>query len=356
VTTMIYGKSNIVTSGDLVVKLRYREDATPVSGATVGIVTADGSSRAVVSDANGESFFGQLALGAVAVSVVPPAGSVVDTSTISSITVAADALTAGIVYVQHPAGATVHLVDTTGTPVAGATVTLRRADGVVMPVLTTDANGDAAFTGLLYSSYSAVIQKAGYPDSTVPIVVSIAQPTQTITVSVSALRGVGIRVRVYDSNGSALANATVSIRKSGVDTVLQTGNAGSSGDISFSGLPAATYSATVDVSGYTSQLKTTTLYDGDHDTLSFTMVPVVAHGTMRITTYDKNGHAGSIRVIVSGTGYYQDGMWSDSSGSLYLYNLVVGSYQVQCYTKPASTATVIVAANQTAVVQVSQKK
>jgi hypothetical protein len=257
---------------------------------------------------------------------------------------------------QHPAGATIHVAEPSGTAVGGATVTVRRADGVVMPTVLTDSNGDAAFPALLYSAYSATIQKAGYPDATVPFTVSIPTPTQVVPVSVSPLQGVGIRVRVYDVNGSALANGVVSIRKSGVDTVLQSGNAGSSGDISFTGLAAGTYTATVDLSGYTSQLKTTTLYDGDHDTLSFNMVPVVAHGTMRITTYNKNGNTASIRVIVSGTGYYQDNLWSDAYGSLYLYNLVVGSYTVQCYTKAASVATVIVASGQTAVVQVSQKK
>jgi prepilin-type N-terminal cleavage/methylation domain-containing protein len=356
VTTMVYGKSNIVTSGDLVVKLRYREDATPVSGASVAIVAADNSARSVVSDTAGEAFFGQLALGAATVNVTPPSNCIVDTSTITSITVAADSVTTAIVYLQHPAGATIHVSDTTsGTPLAGATVTVRRADGVVMPVMVTASDGDADFS-LLYGTYSATIQKAGYPDATVPFTVSIANPNQVVPVSVSMLRGVGIRVRVFDVNGSALANGIVSIRKVGVDTVVQSGNAGSSGDISFTGLPADNYSATVDLTGYTSQVKTTTLHDGDSDTLSFYMTPVIAHGTMRITTLDKNGHAGSIRVIVSGTGYYQDALWSDAYGSLYLYNLVVGSYTVQCYTKPASVATVIVSSGQTAVVQVSQKK
>jgi prepilin-type N-terminal cleavage/methylation domain-containing protein len=356
VTTMIYGKSDIVTSGDLVVKLRYREDATPVSGAGVAVVASDNSARAVASDASGESFFGQLALGAVGLSVTAPSGCVVDTSTISNVNIVADALTTVIVYVQHPAAATVHVTDTGGAALSGATVTLRRADGVVLPAVLTGASGDAVFSALLYSTYSATVQATGYTSATVPVAVSVGAPNVTAPASISKLLGVGIRVRVFDANGATLPNATVTLRISGNSTVIQTGNAGSSGDISFTGLSANTYAATVDLSGYTSQAKTTALADGNQVTLAFNMVPVVSNGTMSITTLDKNGRVAAVRVIVSGPGYYHNDLYSNSSGYLYLSSLPAGSYQVQCYTKPASTATVIVSGGQTAAVQISQTR
>ncbi len=356
VTTMIYGKSDIVTSGDLVVKLRYRENGDPVTDASVAIVAADGSSRSVLSDAAGEGFFGQVALGNVALSVTPPAGCVVDTSTMSSVNIAADSVTTIIAYVQQPAQATFHVTDTSGAALSGATVTLRRADGMTLPALLTNANGDVIFSQLLYADYSATIAKDGYPPATAAVTVSAGAAEPVVPVAIAPLLGVGLQVRVYDTNATALSGATVTIRRDGNSTPLQTGTVGTNGEIAFTGMTAGSYNATVDKSGWVSQVKTTYMYDGDHDTLDFFLSPVVTTGNMRITTLDKYGHTASIRVIVSGpSGYYRNDLWSASNGVLNLSGLVPGSYQVKCYTKAASTATVIVNAGQTAEVQVSQK-
>lgn len=357
VTTMVYGKSDIVTSGDLDVRLRYRENAEPVENATVAIISSTNSARSVLSDASGEAFFGQVPNGAASMTIVPPAGWVVDSSTVPSITIAADAVTTVIVFLQRPAQATVHVADTTGVPVSGASVTLRRADGTVLPAVQTDASGDAVFPSLLYADYSATIVKAGYPNATTPLTVSAEVPAPVVPVSMSRLLGVGIQVRVYDANTTPISGATVAIRLQGSDAILQTGTSGTNGEIAFTSLDAGTYNATVSKTGYVSQVRSTYLFDGDHDTMDYHLVPVVSQGNMRITTLDKNGHTGSIRVIVSGpNGYYRNDLYSGSDGVLNLSSLVPGSYQVQCYTKAASTATVIVNSGQTAEVQVSQKK
>ena len=356
VTTMIYGKSDIVNSGDLDIRLRYREDASPVLNATVSIVDSNNSARSVLSDSSGEAFFGQAAIGAAALSVTPPAGCVVDTSTISNVSVSADAVSTIIVYIQRPAQSTIHVTDTDGAPVAGATVTVRRADGAVLPVLTTNVNGDALFTALLYSDYTAAVAKSGYSSASAPFTVNVGAASPTVPIGISRLLGVGIHVRVFDTNGTQVPGATVTVRRNGSDTILQQGTAGTNGEISFSGFDAGTYNTTVDKASYVSQVLSTSLYDGDIDTLDFHLVPVAANGNMHITTYDKNGHATSIRVIVSGSGYYRNDLSSDSSGNLTLTGLVPGSYSVQCYTKPASVATVIVNAGQTANASVSQKR
>jgi hypothetical protein len=87
------------------------------------------------------------------------------------------------------------------------------------------------------------------------------------------------------------------------------------------------------------------------------MSQVVLTGNMHVVTLDKNGHATWIRVIVTGpNGYYRNDLYSNGDGVLDLQSLVPGSYQVQCYTKPASVATAIVNAGQTAQVQISQRR
>jgi prepilin-type N-terminal cleavage/methylation domain-containing protein len=356
VTTMITGKSDIVTSGDLEVRLRYREDASPVENATVAIRDTNNSARSVTSDASGTAFFGQVAIGAVTMAVTPPAGYVVDTSTISSATVAADAVSTIIVYVQKPAQSTIHVAGTNGAAISGASVTLRRADGTVSSALVTDANGDVTFTQLLYADYTATVTKTGYASASSPFTLSVGNASPTVDFSMSALVGAGIHVRVFDTNGTQVPAATVAVYASGSSTAVQQGAGGTNGEISFTGLTAGAYTITVAKSSYTSQTGSTTLVDGSVSTVDFQLVAASSNGNMYITTRNASGTATSLRVIVSGSGYYRNDLYTSSSGTLTLTNLVPGSYSVQCYTKAASVATVIVAAGQTANVSISQKR
>jgi uncharacterized surface anchored protein len=260
-----------------------------------------------------------------------------------------------IVYIQQPAQATIHVTNTSGAALSGASVTLRRADGATLPAVVTNTNGDAVFSQLLYADYSATIAKAGYPSATMPFSMLAGAAASRVNVAIAPLLGVGLQVRVYDTNGTPLSGATVTVRRDGNTTPLQTGTVGTNGQIAFSGLDAGDYNATVDRTGYVSQVKSDSMYDGDHDTLDFYLTPVVVQGSMRVTALDKYGHAASIRVIISGpNGYYRNDLWSNSSGVLSVTGLVPGSYQVKCYTKPSSTATVIVNGGQTAEVQISQ--
>jgi uncharacterized surface anchored protein/type II secretory pathway pseudopilin PulG len=350
VTTMIYGKSNIVISGDLVVRLRYRENSDPVLNATVAVIGADGRSRSVLSDATGEAFFGQVAIGPAQVSIIPPAGCVVDTSTVSNVVIAADAVTTIIGFIQHPAQATIHVAEPSGTPVSGATVTLRRGDGAVFPAVQTNGSGEVVFTGLLYSDYSVTIAKEGYPGATAPVAVGLADPAPVVPVTMSPAVGVGITVRVTDSNGTVIPGAVVAVCLDGNSNPLRTGVSGANGEISFTGLVAGTYHTTVSMSGYSAQTLSNYLHDGDQDTLDFHMQPVIVQGNLRITTRDHHDAIlGHTRVVVDGPDpYYSQDLYTDHYGTLLLQNLVPGSYQVGCYTKSAGMVTVIVNGGQTA--------
>ena len=341
-------------------RLRYREDNSFVQNATVAITAADATQRAVVSDASGVAFFGQVAIGAVGVVVTPPSGCVVDTSTLSNVVIAADAVSTIIVYIQHPAQATVAVTDTSGTPVPGATVTLRRSDGFTLPALITDANGNAVFTQLLYGDYSATVSKSGYGQATLPVSVTIGSPQPVLAASINQLLGAGLYVRVFDANGTQLPGDTVTVRAHGSGTVLQTGVAASSGEISFTGLGAGSYDVTMDKASCASQVASDILHDGDLDHLDFHLLAAVANGNLQITSKDKHGNLKGLRVIVSGPApYYHDDLYTSSSwwqvGTLTLTDLVAGSYTVRTYDHAASTATVLVSGGQTAYVSVSQK-
>jgi hypothetical protein len=361
-TTMIYGKSDIAVSGDVAVTLLYREDSDPVQTASVGIVAADGSARAVFSDASGTAFFGQVALGNVALTVTPPAGYVVDTSVMPSITVAADALTTIIVYVQQPAQATVHVVDTSGNSVAGASVGLQRYDGAVIPTVTTNASGDALFTQLLYAGYSATVAKAGYSPATAPFTMSVGAAPSVVPVSISPLTG--LLVRVFDTNGGQIPAASVSLARSSDNVVIQQGTAGTNGQYSFGSIAADTYNVTAGKApALVTQTQTVTLAGGVNGTVDFHLAPTVATtGTMQVTTLDRYGNPASMQFVVNGPGcnnsIYTSGSGHNNSvlGQLTLSNLAVGSYQVWCYSKPMSTAHPTVSGGQTTPVTVQQTR
>jgi type II secretory pathway pseudopilin PulG len=356
VTTMIAGHSDIQTSGDFLVRLRYRENENAAPGATVLLQPATGASFGVVSDQNGESFFGQVPVGAASVTVTPPNGYIVDTSTLTSMTVAADAVSTYIVYLQQPAQATVHVTDTSATPLAGANVAVTGPGGVTLPGLVTDSNGNAAITGLLYGSYSAQVSKTGYTAVTVPFTASTTTTSQTVPFRMSPIPPTGLRVRVFDNNGTQLPGATVQLKLNGVVvTPNGTGTTGTNGEITFAPGPN-TYSVVVSATNYVTQTKTDVLTLGDSDVLDYYLSVAVHGGNMQVATSNNQGHLASMRVIVSGpSGYYRNDLYSDSSGNLWIYNLVPGSYSVQVYSSPASVATVLVASNQTSAVSISQR-
>jgi type II secretory pathway pseudopilin PulG len=358
-TTMIYGKSDIVTSGDLDVRLRYTEDGSFVTNATVAIRDAANSARSVSSDTSGSAFFGQVAMGNVAMSVTPPAGCLVDTSTMSSIVVAADAVTTVMVYVQHPAQATIKVLATDGTPIVGAQVGLHRSDGVDIAPLYTDSNGNAVFTALLYSSYSVNATMAGYGPATLPLVVSSSAPAPVVQFAMAPRLLVGLRVRVYDSNGTKIAGGTVHVRRASDSSDLQVATAGTNGEATFTGLDTGSYVVTVGLNGYATQAQTIGLLDSGTTVADFRMSPVVTNGNMFIQTYDKHGHLKSLQVIVSGPGYYRNTLMSSNSqsglGTLTLTDLVPGSYTVQVTPNPSSVVTTIVNGGQTAYASVAQR-
>jgi type II secretory pathway pseudopilin PulG len=360
ITTMIYGKSNIVTSGDLDVRLRYVEDGAFVTNATVSIRDAANSARAVSSDTSGSAFFGQVAMGNLAMAVTPPAGCLVDTSTMSAVAISADAVTTVMVYIQRPAQATIKCVNTDGTPIEGALVGLQRADGVAIPGVYTGPDGNAVFPGMLYSSYSATVTKTGYGSATLPVVINSSVPAPVVQFTMAPRLDVGLRVRVYDANGTKIAGGTVHVRKASGGADVAVATAGTNGEASFTGLDPIPYVVTVELNGYVTQVQTITPADGTTTVADFRMSPVVVNGNLSITTYDKHGHLASLQVIVSGPGYYRNTLMSSSSrtglGTLTLTDLVPGSYTVQVTPNPSSIVTTIVNGGQTAYASVSQNR
>jgi uncharacterized surface anchored protein len=243
--------------------------------------------------------------------------------------------------------------DVGGSPLSGATVEIRRADGVTTTV-TANAEGDVAVSDLLYADYSVKVSADGYSSATQPLTLTAATPGQTLFFTMSPRSYYDLRVRVRDANNTQLQDATVHLKPSGGGTDLASKVTVSNGEVFFTPLNPGTYQLVVEKSGYNVQVQSVTV--SAYGTIATVVMGGNAKGNMHIVTLDKNGHAAAIRVIISGPSYYRDSLTSSTSGQLNVTDLPVGSYEVSCYTNPASVATVIISAGQTADVTVSQSK
>jgi type II secretory pathway pseudopilin PulG len=361
VNTIIYGKSGISGAGDFLIKLRYRESAAPVTGTEVTLVAADGSVRHHPTDAAGEVLFGQVPVGACVISVAPPSGYIVDLSTVIGTSVSVDAVSTAIVYLQLPAQATVNVTDMAGAALADANVAIRRSDGAVSASALSNASGVAAFSQLLYGDYTATVTRYGYASASLPFTVSISAASPAVTFRMSPWVHHGVRVRVFDTNGTQVPGAAVVLSTQAGVPVAQ-GVTGSNGEISFDVELAGTYNIAVSKADYSSQTQVVTVHDEhDEEVATFSLVAVATKGDMHILTKGKNDKLQSLRVVVSGPGgYFRNDLYSSAVtgtlGELLLTDLVPGSYSVQIYDDAGSAVTVIVNAGQTADVSVSQRK
>jgi len=353
VTTMIYGKSNITGTGDMVVKLRYRETGLPVVDSSVAEVDAHGVARGVMTDNKGEAFFAQLPVGPAVLTITPPAGYLVDTTSVSEAQITADALTTLIIYVQRPATTTIQVRNAAGSPVSGATVVMRRADGQET-TYTANSGGDVILSDLLYAEYSVTCSAAGYTSATLPLVLSAGSPGATMRFTMISRTAASLVVRVRDANGTQIEGATVHVKPQTGGSDLFSQVTGTNGEVSFPSIDDGTYLLVVEKTGYSVEYQL--VYVSEEHTISTVTLSGGAKGNMQVHTLDKNGHAASLRVIISGPGYYRDSLYSSTSGLLSLTDLPVGSYEVSCYDSPASVATAIIVSGQTADVTVSQSK
>jgi type II secretory pathway pseudopilin PulG len=360
VNTIIYGKSGISGAGDFLVKLRNRESPDPVTGTEVTLIAADGSTHRYSTDAAGEVLFGQVPVGPCTLSVAAPAGYIVDTSTLVGVAVSVDAVSTAIVYLQLPSQATVHVADANGTPLVSATVTIRRSDGAVSASTVTNSSGVASFSQLLYGDYTATVTHSGYADADLPFAVTLSDAAPVVQFVMSPGVHHGVRVRVFDSNGTQVPGATVVVKDQGGSVVNQ-GVTGSNGEISFSITVVGNYTVTVSKAEYTGGSQVVTIHDEhDEEVVTFSLAAVQTKGNMHILTKGKNNKLQSLRVVVSGPGgYFRNDLWSSASvgqvGELWLNDLVPGSYSVQIYDDAGSAVTVIVMAGQTVDIAVSQR-
>jgi len=332
VNTIVYGKTALSGVGDLLVQVSNREDPDPVTGQAVTFVAANGTTRRVTTDAAGQALFGQVPVGPCTLSLVPPAGYIADTTSLSGATVSTDSASTAVVYIQRPAQATVSVHDMDGAPLASTLVTIKRSDWFVGVTAYTDANGVVVFSNVLYGDYAATVSRDHYASATLPFTASPGAATPVVAFSMSPSLQHGVRVKVQDSNGTQISDAAIVLTLAGTTPVQ--GVTGSNGEFLFTPVPEGTYSVAVSKTGYTGSSQTVTVrWDHDQETLTFSLSAVVVQGNMIITTTQGNAPTNCTLIVTGPNGYYSDtlrtGTSPNATGVLLLQNLVSGRYTVQ---------------------------
>lgn len=345
----IYGPTTLVNNGDLLVQVYEVGTTTGIEGAVVQ-VTPNGSttpqSRSTGTD--GKLVFGMLPIGTTAVSV--SASGWVFAPVAPSPSVVPDVLTSQYVYGHRPCTVVVTAVSSvsTTTTISGVLVTVTGAGGQVYTG-TTDVNGVATITGMLPDSYGVAATKVGYADASDSLSALAAGSTTPLTIAMSpAAPATAFKVRVVNTSGSAVPNATVTVTGPGTSTANVAGSpktTGSNGEVFFTGLATGSYKVGVTATGYTAYAPTAySVVGGTDQTLQVTLnstststkgTLVIQVWTYRGEGYPDTGHQMTVRVrnssgtwttINSSSG--ENHFHTDANGLVTLTSLTAGTYQV----------------------------
>lgn len=361
--TAMYGRSTLVNTGDVEVHARYRSSTNPVPGVRFAI-----HGIADTTDPDGVAFLGKVPIGTYDLHVSGvPVGYTYDPAEVSNQTVVADRLTPVNVSFQKPSTVVYTVSDAATTNrIPNATVTVRDGSGTTVDALHTDGAGQVTFSGLRVGTYNVHFEAETYQSASQALSITQEDSTQNIDITLSPMPTTGsVEVKVVDNNKTILPNAKVVLRDaSGAQTTLTTA---SNGVATFTSVSPGDYTITCSLAGYTDRTVPLSVKAGDALSITVDMSGTYDAG-MDITTY-KRGLlggivlTGSIRVIVSGPGYYNDSLYSNPTligilfpGRIRVRGLLPGTYSVQTYQKPASVVTVIVSAGKISDVTVTQNR
>lgn len=326
VSTNVFGKSDLVNTGDLSLEVHDLATDELLPGSKVTITPTSGAARVVTTDENGEAFFGHLPTGEYTVAIVKT-GYVFDTSSpAGKVTVTADLLTSVVAYLQEPSVIRVKTTSDGTSPLAGATLSLV-LPGQPTRYAATDGSGMAQFGSLPTGTYQLRADYAGR--SPVQQAVIVSTPGETVDVTLTMPSRAGFVVRVVDSSSNTLPGAAVSVRGPSPGTTHVPGSPGvtaSNGEISF-GTPAdGTYTIAVSLAGYTTVTQSVT-YDGSVGLWQI-MLSQNTPGSMQIHTVDRRGRSTANQTVYVDGPNYSRWRQTDANGYLTITGLTPGTYAV----------------------------
>jgi hypothetical protein len=244
-SSAIYGTTLMTNVSDLRVFAREKLTSNPIHMARVSIVPASRTAQIIkFTNTTGEAFYGRIPIGVVKQATVSATGWVFEPFDLPVIT--PSVVTYLWANARRPASAIVTVIDTSGTPIPNAWVTLT---GTSPPAVTsrTGIDGAAHFSGL-FPYPDAYTISATAPGRT-PVgsfigpMVDGGSYDATVTMMPPLPPG-ALRVIVKDVPGALLANAVVYVTGPSPDTSEVAGSpmtTGSGGEVVYPGLETGTY-------------------------------------------------------------------------------------------------------------------
>lgn len=355
VSTSVFGKSNLVNTGDLSVLVRDLVTNELLSNAQVTITPTSGTARTVITSADGEAFFGYLPTGDYAVTILKT-NYIFDTAALSAVAVQSGLLTSIVAYGQEPSSVTVTVESDPGTPLSGSTVTLTATSGRVLTAVS-GSDGVAHFEDVLVGTYQVAATYTGRSTASAQVVVAAGGQDYPLTLSLAPRNGLTVRV---ESAGAGISGATVSVLGPAPGTSNAAGSpavTASNGEVSFGLLEDGTYTITASKSGWNDAVPIVVTYDGSSTTIQVLTLTRDEFGNLVINIFKRNGNRVTSRKWVNVT--YPDGdvfSYKSSSSSpsvITLSNIPTGTYSVVSAADGGQARTVTVQPNQTSIVNVN---
>lgn len=345
VSTNIFGKSNLVNTGDMSVRVLYQTSNEPVSNVLVTITPQSGTALSVRTDEAGEAFFGYIPSGTYSVAAAV-SGYIVDVSALSAVVVNSDTLAAVTAYAQLASSIRVSVSelasDGTTAALSGVTVTAQKSGSPVVLTGTTLTDGSVVFDSLVVGEYVIEATKTGYGAASGNV--SVTTPGEEYPLTLSMSQRVGLTIRVIDEAGAIVSGATVTVKGPSPATTNVSGSPATTpvnnGEVTFATLANGTYALTASKTGYTSASGSVT-YNGTGGVVELRLtVPTSTTGSVTFASYVSDNsdddhhvphgyilHPGKFRITREG--YSFDSFWTDANGSYTVTGLAPGTYRVQ---------------------------
>ncbi|HET6351188.1 MAG TPA: carboxypeptidase regulatory-like domain-containing protein [Coriobacteriia bacterium] len=329
VSTNVFGQSDLVNTGDVVLTVIEKLSGDGLPDVAVRLTPSSGSSRTVMTDENGEAFFGFVPTGEVTFNVAP-SGYIVDLNTIAGAVVTNDTLTRLTLVAERGASLTGKVRTTSGTALVGSTLTLTQTGTSRVYYATTGADGNARFTNLFSGDYTLRAAKAGYTSATIAFAVAEASDTeQTVTLAEPQ----PLSVRVNDSNGVKMPGATVVVTNQSTGASMSAVTA-DSGVATFNIVDSANYTIAASKTGYSA--RSTSAYVTPAGAYVTIALPAVSPGTIQV--YNSKNSSNTFRVyrLTPTPAGWAAAAVAVSRRSYYTFtNISPGTYRV--YVNPGST-------------------
>jgi hypothetical protein len=244
-SSAIYGTTLMTNVSDLRVFAREKLTSNPIHMARVSIVPASRTAQIIkFTNTTGEAFYGRIPIGAVKQATVSATGWVFEPFDLPLIT--PSVVTYLWVNARRPASAMVTVIDTSGTPIPGAWVTLT---GSNPPAATarTGTDGVAHFTGLFPQADAYTISTTAPGRTTVGSFIGPMVDGGSYEAIITMMPPVppgALRITVRDVPGALLPGAVVYVTGPSPDTSEVAGSpqtTGSGGEVVFPGLDTGTY-------------------------------------------------------------------------------------------------------------------